>query len=63
MKLLWFYSLPSFGIRHSTTILTLCGMTLVSTVLLAVLMLGAGLDRALIESVDAPELPEVHHLR
>lgn len=50
MKLLWAYSARNVWVRSSTTTLAMAGLTLVSLILLAVLMLGNGLDRALIES-------------
>ena len=50
MKLLWAYSARNVWVRSGTTTLTMAGLALVSLVLLAVLMLGNGLDRALIES-------------
>ncbi|MCP9440756.1 MAG: ABC transporter permease [Nitrospira sp.] len=50
MKLLWAYSARNVWMRSGTTMLTIAGLALVSLVLLAVLMLGNGLDRALIES-------------
>ena len=50
MKLLWAYSARTVWVRSSTTTLAMAGLALVSLILLAVLMLGNGLDRALIES-------------
>lgn len=50
MKLLWTYSARNVWVRSSTTTLAMAGLALVSLILLAVLMLGNGLDRALIES-------------
>ncbi|MGE3153531.1 MAG: ABC transporter permease [Nitrospiraceae bacterium] len=50
MSLLWTYSLRNLWVRGSTTALTVAGLALVSLVLLAVLMLGNGLNAALIES-------------
>lgn len=50
MKLLWAYSARNVWVRSSTTTLAMAGLALVSLILLAVLMLGNGLDRALIES-------------
>lgn len=50
MKLLWAYSVRNVWVRSSTTALTIGGLALVSLILLAVLMLGNGLNRALIES-------------
>lgn len=56
MPLLWHYSVRNVAIRRSTTALTVGGMALVSTVLLAVLMLGNGLNRALVESGSSDNL-------
>ncbi|MBX3303867.1 MAG: ABC transporter permease [Nitrospira sp.] len=50
MKLLWAYSARNVWVRSSTTTLAMAGLALVSLILLAVLMLGNGLDHALIES-------------
>jgi len=50
MKLLWAYSARNVWVRSGTTMLAMAGLALVSLILLAVLMLGNGLDRALIES-------------
>lgn len=50
MKLLWAYSIRNVWVRSSTNALTVAGMALVSLVLLVVLMLGNGLQQALIES-------------
>ena len=50
MKLLLAYSLRNVWVRSSTAGLTIAGLALVSLILLAVLMLGNGLNRALIES-------------
>lgn len=50
MKLLLAYSVRNVWVRSSTTALTIGGLALVSLILLAVLMLGNGLNRALIES-------------
>lgn len=50
MKLLWSYSVRNVWVRSGTNALTVAGLALVSLVLLAVLMLGNGLNRALIES-------------
>jgi putative ABC transport system permease protein len=50
MKLLWAYSARNVWVRSSTTTMAMAGLALVSLILLAVLMLGNGLDRALIES-------------
>lgn len=50
MKLLLAYSLRNVWVRSSTAALTIAGLALVSLILLAVLMLGNGLNRALIES-------------
>ena len=50
MKLLWAYSVRNVCARSCTTALTIGGLALVSLILLAVLMLGNGLNRALIES-------------
>lgn len=50
MKLLLTYSVRNVWVRSSTTALTIGGLALVSLILLAVLMLGNGLNRALIES-------------
>lgn len=50
MKLLWAYSARNVWVRSGTTTPAMAGLALVSLVLLAVLMLGNGLDRALIES-------------
>lgn len=50
MKLLWAYSVRNVWVRSGTTALTIGGLALVSLILLAVLMLGNGLNRALIES-------------
>ncbi|MGH7217454.1 MAG: ABC transporter permease, partial [Nitrospiraceae bacterium] len=50
MKLLLAYSIRNVWVRTSTTALTIGGLALVSLILLAVLMLGDGLNRALIES-------------
>ncbi|ULA63785.1 MAG: FtsX-like permease family protein [Nitrospira sp.] len=50
MPLLWSYSVRNVWVRSSTNALTVAGLALVSLVLLAVLMLGNGLNRALIES-------------
>ena len=50
MKLLLAYSVRNVLVRSSTTALTIGGLALVSLILLAVLMLGNGLSRALIES-------------
>ena len=50
MKLLLAYSVRNVWVRSSTTALTIAGLALVSLILLAVLMLGDGLNRALIES-------------
>jgi ABC-type lipoprotein release transport system permease subunit len=50
MTLLWAYSARNVWVRSSTTTLAIAGLALVSLILLAVLMLGNGLDRALIES-------------
>lgn len=50
MKLLWAYSARNVWVRSSTTMLAMAGLALVSLILLAVLMLGNGLDHALIES-------------
>ncbi|MGE0645487.1 MAG: ABC transporter permease [Nitrospira sp.] len=54
MKLLWAYSARNVWVRSSTTTLAMAGLALVSLILLAVLMLGNGLDRALVES-GSPE--------
>jgi len=54
MKLLLAYSLRNVWVRSSTAGLTIAGLALVSLILLAVLMLGNGLNRALIES-GSPE--------
>lgn len=50
MTLLLAYSLRNVWVRSSTAALTIAGLALVSLILLAVLMLGNGLNRALIES-------------
>lgn len=50
MKLLWMYSARNVWVRSGTTTLAMAGLALVSLIFLAVLMLGDGLDRALIES-------------
>ena len=50
MKLLLAYSVRNVWVRSSTAALTIAGLALVSLILLAVLMLGNGLNRALIES-------------
>ena len=50
MSLLFAYSVRNVWVRSSTTALTIGGLALVSLILLAVLMLGNGLNRALIES-------------
>jgi ABC-type lipoprotein release transport system permease subunit len=50
VKLLLAYSVRNVWVRSSTTALTIGGLALVSLILLAVLMLGNGLSRALIES-------------
>jgi len=50
MTLLWTYSIRNVWVRSSTTVLAIAGLALVSLVLLAVLMMGNGLDHALIES-------------
>ena len=54
MKLLLAYSVRNVWVRNSTTALTIGGLALVSLILLAVLMLGDGLNRALVES-GSPE--------
>lgn len=54
MKLLLAYSARNVWVRSSTTALTIAGLALVSLILLAVLMLGNGLNRALVES-GSPE--------
>jgi ABC-type lipoprotein release transport system permease subunit len=54
MKLLLAYSARNVWVRSSTTALTVAGLGLVSLIFLAVLMLGNGLNRALIES-GSPE--------
>lgn len=56
MKLVWAYSIRNMWVRSSTNALTVVGLTLVSLVLLAVLMLGNGLNRALIESGSADNM-------
>lgn len=50
MKLLLVYSVRNVWARSCTTALSIGGLALVSLILLAVLMLGNGLNRALIES-------------
>jgi len=50
MQLLLAYSFRNVWVRSSTTALTIAGLALVSLIFLAVLMLGNGLNRALIES-------------
>lgn len=50
MKLLLAYSIRNVWVRSSTAALTIAGLALVSLILLAVLMLGNGLNRALVES-------------
>lgn len=50
MKLLLAYSMRNVWIRGLTTAMTVGGLGLVSLIFLAVLMLGNGLNRALIES-------------
>lgn len=50
MKLLLAYSVRNVWVRSSTAALTIAGLALVSLILLAVLMLGNGLNRALVES-------------
>lgn len=56
MKLLWMYGARNVWVRSGTTTLAMAGLALVSLVLLAVLMLGDGLDRALIESGSSENL-------
>ncbi len=53
MALLWSYSIRNVWVRSSTTVSTIVGLALVSLVLLAVLMMGTGLNKALIESGSA----------
>lgn len=53
MALLWTYSIRNVWVRSSTTVSTIVGLALVSLVLMAVLMMGTGLNNALIESGSA----------